>query len=181
MGIWQSFTYTYLLPLLQIQKKLARIITFSQWDEPAQKLFVQLGWLNIYDIFKHKLKILAHAVGTNPSEFTYNFPDIKQTNNYSDHYLKNIAPSWPILSKPGDLFILRKTKTAIGKRAISNQIVSYWNNLEDKLRKTKHTTHFKKTLKKQLVYSPTLYRKYDEQEMEELTIYIADTRIKKKF
>ena len=60
--IWGSgnITETYLQPLLKIQKKLARILTFSSFQEPSQKLFVKLGWLHIYDLFLFHISLIAH-------------------------------------------------------------------------------------------------------------------------
>ena len=157
-------------------------ITFSPWDEPAQQLFVKLGWLNIYDIYKHKIQTLAHQVGTNPSHFTTKFPDIRETDKFSDIYLSKIAPSWPIKKNPGDLFLIRKNRTVnFGKRSISNQIVSYWNGFNAKLRQPLKTTTFKKTLKKQLLYSPTLYHKYSNEDLEDLINCIGEARVKNKF
>ena len=53
-------TVTYLQPLLKIQKKLARIITFASWEEPAQKIFCKLGWIHIYDLYKLHVLLLEH-------------------------------------------------------------------------------------------------------------------------
>ena len=50
----------FLQSILKLQKKIVRIITFSDFHEHAQPLFTKYGMLNIFDIYKYHVAQLAH-------------------------------------------------------------------------------------------------------------------------
>ena len=177
--IWGSDTpQQYLDPLLKIQKKLARLITFSEWNEPAQKLFIKLGWLNIYDIHKLHIQTLAIDAGTNINTKSL-FSNLVQLNNHSKLFIEKILMR-PDL-KPFDFLIARKVKTKkYGTTTITARISKYWNSLPHRDRTEKNTKKFKKIQKPKLLYNPTLYRKYSQIELDEIIDYIAERRMIKK-
>ena len=53
--VWGSTCYTYLEPVLILQKKIARIITHSHPRAPSDELFKKLGFLDIYKLHKFKV------------------------------------------------------------------------------------------------------------------------------
>ena len=62
LEVWGNTYPTYLHDILLIQKKLVRIITFSQWNSPSEPLFRKLGILDIFKLLKLQLGIQNYHV-----------------------------------------------------------------------------------------------------------------------
>ena len=60
LEVWGNTFPTYIQDILQIQKKLVRIITFSDWNAPSAPLFRKLGILDIFNLHKLQLGIFVH-------------------------------------------------------------------------------------------------------------------------
>jgi hypothetical protein len=168
----------YLNPILKIQKKLARIITYSDWQEPAQKLMVKLGWLNIYDIFKLHIQTIAFDIGTGNLNLNLKLPNLIQLNNHSDLFLKKILMR-PDL-KHNDFLVSSKLRTKrFGTNSLTARVSKHWNSLTN--RERKKTSVFKKNRKLHFLFNPTPYRSFTQTEIDEIIDCIAERRMIKKY
>ena len=141
---------------------------------------IKLGWLNIYDIYKLHVQTIAFDVGTENTSLNITFSNLYKINNLSKMFLeKNLG--LPHLKK-NDFLITNKQRTKkFGKNSLSVRVSKHWNSFPDSLRQPMKTNIFKKKQKLSILYNPTLYRKYTQTDIDDLTDCIAEARIIKKY
>ena len=80
---WGGTTATTLKPLVTLQKKIIKLITFNPFDSPSAPIFNQLNILNIDTLYKLNLAILMHKIHHNTITGNYNIALSKNTHSYN--------------------------------------------------------------------------------------------------
>ena len=58
--IWGNTSHTYLDPLIKCQKKIIRIMTFSQYDAHSKPLFMKLHILDLQKLIIHRIALMMY-------------------------------------------------------------------------------------------------------------------------
>ena len=124
---WGNTYNTTLQPLLNLQKKVIRLMTFSQFREHSDPLFYELNILKINDLIKFQT-----------ANFMYdyhhgNLPDV--FNTYFTHASTKHKYNTRFSSKEN--YSLPHVKTNYGKFNVRFAGAILWNSLEDNLKKEK--------------------------------------------
>ena len=137
---WGNTYQTYLQPLLLLQKKAIRIITFSSFFEHTSLLFKDLNVIKLVDevtvpiaVFKYKFKNQLF-----PTNFNVFFTSIKETHNYNTRLSSRMT------------YALPKTRTNYGIFSIRYQGTKIWNAISDNI-KLLSLKQFKKKLKSNIL------------------------------
>jgi len=137
--IWGNAYPTLLSPLLRLQKRIVRLITFSEFYAHSAPLFRQLGILELNNlcklhsclfIFDLKHKHLAHDIS---------------------HYFDQQLHRYPTKASSDGNLSIPKTNLSITQHNIKFSTVKHWNSLPAYLKNTHNRTHFKSTLKRYLL------------------------------
>ena len=83
ISTWGGAPKSVLQPLITLQKKIVRIITFSSYDSHSEPIFNQLKILNLDKLYKLNLAIIIHKVFTNITPGSNNLILINKIHNYS--------------------------------------------------------------------------------------------------
>ena len=77
--LWASTYETKIKGVYKIQKKIIRIMTFSNYRQESRPLFQSLGLLNIYELNFYLIAIFVHSYlpGNLPSVFKDYFSTLK--------------------------------------------------------------------------------------------------------
>ena len=57
---WGNTSHTYLDPLIKCQKKMIRIMTFSQYDAHSKPLFMKLHILDLQKLITHRIALMMY-------------------------------------------------------------------------------------------------------------------------
>ena len=79
---WGGAPKTSLKPLVNLQKKIVRIITKSPFDHPSEVLFNKLDILPFNKLYKYHLSLLMHKVHNNKITGKFNITALNQTHSY---------------------------------------------------------------------------------------------------
>ena len=60
--IWRNTSHTYLDPLIKCQKKIIRIMTFSQYDAHSKPLFMKLHILDLQKLIIHRIALMMYKL-----------------------------------------------------------------------------------------------------------------------
>ena len=71
-----------LQPLIILQKKIMRIITFSKYDSLTAPIFNNLKILNLTNIYKYNLAISFHKIFNNKTHGSSNLVPIDQVHHH---------------------------------------------------------------------------------------------------
>ena len=80
---WGGAPKTTLQPLINIQKKIVRIITKSPYDHPSGVLFSKLKILPFNELYKYNLSLLMHRIHNNQITGKYNLTRLDQIHTYN--------------------------------------------------------------------------------------------------
>lgn len=138
--VWGNTYKSQLQKLLNIQKKIIRLMTFKSYFEHTEPLFKELSILNIFKINDNLTAIFM---------FRYyhlqNLPEVFEnyfvTNNQIHQYNTRNAPKLHKAIK----------RTNYIKYTLSNKGVDMWNDLESKLKDIKIFYAFKKQIKQHFI------------------------------
>eukprot|EP00732_Lithocolla_globosa_P001166 Lithocolla_globosa_v1_NODE_538_length_3793_cov_198.788235.p1 type:complete len:860 gc:universal NODE_538_length_3793_cov_198.788235:2774-195(-) len=120
----------YLKPLLILQKKLVRIMTFANYNTHASPIFSKLKIMNIYDIYKYRISLLAHKYVYGKTMFTPQKTSF--ASNIHDHDTRS--------SSKNKLYVNHYRTYSFGQQTISHKITKAWNSLLTELSEIeKHT------------------------------------------
>ena len=156
--VWGSAGDTYLNKLLMLQKRIVRLITFSdkrQFDysfQPSDPLFSKLGFHKIFDIFKLMLcKFIFKCLNkTSPINFHAWFILTSQLHTHNTRSkFHNILNSVPTRT----LFIPTARTSYYGLKLIKVLGSKMWNNLPPLLRNYDSLSSFLIELKKIMINS----------------------------
>ena len=137
--IWGNTYKSFLQPILNLQKKVLRLITFSDFRAPSAPLFRQLSILNV-----HQLCIF------NTCLFIF---DLKN-NNFSQtvhDYLDPIPHNYVTRLSTGDKFYIPKVNLTLSQHSFKYTATKHWNSLPDQLKKIGTRSTFKSKLKQYLL------------------------------
>ena len=139
---WGNTYKSTLTPIITLQKRVLRIITFSNYNDHSIPLFKAIEIIKFEDIiFLHNAIFMCdfHS-GTLPPAFSNYFTAVNKRHKYNTR----------LASKSS--FVLPQIRTNYGKFSIKFQGAKIWNSLSEET-KSLHRLAFKKTLKRKS-YSP---------------------------
>lgn len=124
---WGNTYNTTLQPLLNLQKKVIRLMTFSQFREHSNPLFYELNILKINDLVKFQTAIFMYDYhhGNLPDVFNTYFTHASTKHKYNTRFSSKENYSLP------------HVKTNYGKFNVRFAGAILWNSLEDNLKKEK--------------------------------------------
>ena len=136
--MWGS-TYPSLLdPITVLQKRILKIITFSEITAPSGPLFDSLQILKLNDLFQLQV-----------ASFVY-----ECINSLAPIYFKNYFTSIHTVhgigtrqAWKGDLYALRCNATQYGIRSIHYPGVCLWNSLPTEIKESRSLPNFRKKIK----------------------------------
>ena len=135
--MWGNTYKTRIQKLMQIQKKIVRLITFKSYSEHTEMIFKNLEILNVYEINDYLTSIFMFRyfnLKNLPETFAHYFV----TNNEVHHYSTRKHPS------------SNKTynRTNNAKHTLSNNGIDLWNGLNNKYKNIISLHTFKRKLTK---------------------------------
>lgn len=136
---WGTTYKTHLQPLLTLQKRALRIITFSSFQRPSAELFNSLHILNITQLQQYNTLLLIYNIINNLIILETFVPLVAQGTRSSN---------------TGNL-LLPKINTNYGKHTLQFNGAQLWNSLPTPLKALKSLPTFKKHLKSHLLSSPS--------------------------
>ena len=137
---WGTTYQTTLLPLITLQKRAVRIITFSEYNCHSSPLFQKLKVLKVSDLVYLCCALLMYDYYSNRLPLIFNdfFKSINKVHQYQTRLANKIS------------YYLPKARTNYGKFNICFFGAKVWNSIEDSL-KSKSRTCFKNLLKDLLI------------------------------
>lgn len=138
--VWGNTYTTTLKPIVILQKKAVRIITFSKRDAHSSPLFSQLGLIKFMDLvsIQTALFMFQYHHTLLPKAFDNFFLSISSKHNYNTR----------LASK--STYYINRVRTNYGKFNLHFSGPSIWNNLDEEL-KSLSLHSFKQTMKKRYV------------------------------
>ena len=138
--LWGNNYETTLKPIVALQKRSVRIITFSRPDEHSEPLFKQLNFLKLSDLvyFENALFMYKFHNGLLPKPFEDFFKRISAIHSYNTR----------LASKSS--YYINKVRTNYGKFNIRFSAVNIWNTLSENVKELSLKS-FKKSLKANLI------------------------------
>ena len=137
---WGTTYQTTLLPLITLQKRAVRIITFSEYNCHSSPLFQKLKILKVSDLVYLYCALFIYDYYSNKLPLIFNdfFKCINKVHQYQTRLANKIS------------YYLPKARTNYGKFNIRFFGVKVWNSIEDSL-KSESRTCFKNLLKDLLI------------------------------
>ena len=137
---WGTTYQTTLLPLITLQKRAVRIITFSEYNCHSSPLFRKLKLLKVSDLLYLYCALFMYDYYSNRLPLIFNdfFMSINKVHQYQTRLASKIS------------YYLPKARTNYGKFNIRFSGVKVWNSIEDSL-KSKSRTCFKISIKESLI------------------------------
>ena len=133
---WGTTYQTTLLPLITLQKRAVRIITFSEYNCHSSPLFQKLKVLKVSDLVYLYCALFMYDYYSNRLPLIFNdfFKSINKVHQYQTRLANKIS------------YYLPKARTNYGKFNIRFFGAKVWNSIEDSL-KSESRTCFKNLLK----------------------------------
>lgn len=138
--VWGNTYKTKLIPILNIQKKILRLLTFSPYREHSKPLFDKYKILNIYQINDFLIGQFMFKYHQNnlPLSFKNFFTTNKDIHSYNTRNCMNICQN--------------RNKTNYGVHSLKNKGGKFWNELPVKLKSLQNSlSSFKKQLKEFII------------------------------
>ena len=137
--VWGNTYESSLKPLVLLQKRVVRVITFSGYDEHTSPLFKNLGLLKLFDIIRMSNLLFMHDFYKKklPTVFNDFFLPICDSHKFATRLAVKISYCMPIV---------RTNRTNYGKFSIRSKGPHIWNEVDDSL-KTLTKSVFKKKIK----------------------------------
>ena len=132
--IWGNTFTTFLEPLLILQKKITRLITFSDFHAHTEPLFKQLGILDVHKLCKFHTCLFVFDLLNN------HFAQDK------DRYLLTIPHDYPTRFSVQDNFYIPKISLSQSKHHIKYAATNHWNSLPSHIKSINQRHKFKKEL-----------------------------------
>ena len=140
--VWGLTHKSYLDPIIIAQKKILRVMTFSEINAHTAPLFSQLGILKIHDV--HQFQLLSFVYDCHykiaPAHFHCYFKPSSDVHNYNTR-----------MASRGDLFLQRKHTFQYGIRYIQYTGARLWNMIPVSLRSSPSSSVFRSELKTYLL------------------------------
>eukprot|EP00732_Lithocolla_globosa_P006233 Lithocolla_globosa_v1_NODE_7089_length_992_cov_64.610874.p1 type:complete len:229 gc:universal NODE_7089_length_992_cov_64.610874:246-932(+) len=148
--IWGNniHTLTYLNPLLILQKKIVRIISFADYNSHTLPLFKKLKIMHIFDIYTFRISLLSPTHIYSKSS-PINLQHLSLTINTHEHCTRS--------STQRKFFVHRYRTSSFGISTISHKVTITWNSLPEDLTCIVNKRAFKSKLGSWLKENPTSY------------------------
>ena len=139
--LWGNSTKIALKPLELLQKKIVRIITFSNFRCHSTPLFHELKLLNIPSLYKFHICLFVFDLNNN-----HYAHDIH-------HYLDPLPHTYPTRLATSSNYYIPKTKLDLSQRGLKFSATKQWNSLPDYIKRTKSRNSLKTKLKHFLLHN----------------------------
>lgn len=122
--IWGNTYENSLKPIITLQKKVVRVMTFSKWDAHTQPIFANLGLLKFTDIIFLSNAIFMFQFKNNllPKAFDGYFQSVSSSHNYRTRLASKSSFRTPVI------------RTNYGKFNLSYVGPTIWNNLDENIK-----------------------------------------------
>ncbi len=137
---WGGVSKSSLYSLNVLQRRILRIITFSDFQCHSAPLFFNLKLLTITDLYHYKLAILFHGIINNKFTGTSNITRLSNIHKHNTRLSSSIN------------FFQYHSKTNLGLRTFSTAGTQFWRNIPTGI-KSLTLPQFKKSLKDYLIAS----------------------------
>ena len=134
---WGGAPKSTLDPLIRLQKKIVRIITFSKFDSHSQPIFNKLQILNIPNLYNYSLAVELHKINCSSSNTGINH--LIKLNQIHHH---NTRLSNPNLHN----FYQNYTRTNLSKSSYLSNGISFWRKLPSEIKSLTVQSRFKSYL-----------------------------------
>ena len=133
--IWGNTYKTTIESLFIIQKRVIRIMTFSQYTNQTTPIFNHLGFIKLHDLvyFQTALFMFRFHNHLLPDVFSNFFTPVSSVHNYNTG----------LASKSS--YVIPKSRTNYGKFSIGFQGAKVWNSIDESLKTTSFRV-FKKNM-----------------------------------
>ncbi len=132
--IWGNTYSTYLHRLHTCQKKIIRIITFSEFNAHTRPLLIKLKILNIYQLYEYFVGMFVYK------SLHYMLPEM-----FRNFFIHNKTSRKTLDLRPG----FCTSKTSEFQMKVTGPKI--WNTISEKTRLSISLTSFKKRFKKELI------------------------------
>ena len=139
LEIWGNTYRTLLEPLIILQKKLARLITFSDYQTHSAPLFNQLRILDIHKLCKFQTCM-----------FVYDLQNNRYAHNINHYITNRLSHSYPTRSALSCNIPIPKVNLTICQKNFKYALPKHWNSLPNKLKNIHKRHEFKKCIKTHL-------------------------------
>ena len=140
--VWGLTHKSYLDPIIIAQKKILRVMIFSEINAHTAPLFSQLGILKVHDV--HQFQLLSFVYDCHykiaPAHFHSYFKPSSEVHNYNTR-----------MASRGDLILQRKNTFQYGTRCIQYTGARLWNMIPVSLRSSPSSSVFRSGLKTYLL------------------------------
>ena len=140
LEVWGAACKTFLNPILILQKRMARVITFKDRKHHSNPLFLELNLLDVFKEYRYLTGIFVYDLFNNnlPHRITdyFSFIDhMYQTRNKEKCNLK-----------------IEAIRTNVGKQSISYTGAVIWNSIPTMLRNITSRKKFSRDKKKKKIF-----------------------------
>jgi hypothetical protein len=135
--IWGSTYKTRIQKLMNIQKKIIRLMTFKSYSEHSETIFKNLKILNIYQVNDFLISLFMFRyfnLKNLPEIFMSYFKTNNEVHHYNTRKISQLHKSY--------------NRTNYVKHTLSNKGVDIWNGLEKKYKHIRSPLTFKRQIKK---------------------------------
>ena len=122
---WGSASQTVLKPLITLQKKAIRVMTFSKYNDHSSSLFKTMNIIKFIDLIHYQVCIFMHKFHHNQLPITFSdfFKQVSAMHNYNTRHAAKKS------------YVLPKVKTNYGLSSIKYKGSQIWNSLDNSKKK----------------------------------------------
>ena len=139
LEVWGASLKTFLNPILLLQKRISRVITFKEYTYHSAPLFFELKILDVFKQYRYQICIFMHDLIN--SRLPHTVID----------YCSFLEHPYQTRNKEKCNLKVEKVHTNIGKQSISYSGSFNWNNLPVNLRNITRRNRFCRLLKQELL------------------------------
>ena len=139
LEVWGSTYQSYLKDILIIQKKIARIITFSSYNTHSPPLFKRLLMLDVYKQRDYQIGIFVHDV------INGNVPP------YFSNFFSKIGHCYDTRQQKRNDLSIPKYNNNYGQFSTKFTGAKIWNSIPSHIRDTRSRSTFKANFKSHLL------------------------------
>ena len=140
--VWGNTYHITLKPIITLQKRALRIITYSKPDEHSDPLFKQLELLKLVDlvVFHNALFMYQYHKNLLPKSFNNFFEAVSSKHQYNTRFASRLT------------YYINPARTNFGKFNIRFAAAAVWNDLDNNLKQLPLKS-FKTKIKQNLIQS----------------------------
>ena len=138
---WGGAAASIIKPVLNLQKRIIRIITYSSFDSPSTPIFSKLNILRIDTLYKFNLAILMHKIHNN-----------QITGSYKNLALTHITHNYNTRGSKNKNYFQKFNRLNLGINSFITNGIKLWNKISIATKNLPLVT-FKKQIKQHLINS----------------------------